>query len=196
MHPEIERHPDEDQIERYSLGEMGEAELAPLECHLLTCDSCRRRVAESDAYVSAMRQAAAAVRADGARRRRRFRGLPRLAPAFALAAVAFLAVWIWSHSGHPAYSPAQVVLTAMRGAPAPNGAPAGRPLALTPDLNGIPAGQAYRLEVVDPTGAPVWRGPYPGPAVPGLAKGRYFVRLYGSAGDLLREYGMEVGMSR
>jgi anti-sigma factor RsiW len=41
---------------------MSEEELACCEEHLLVCDACRREVAESDAYVEAMRKAAAQLR--------------------------------------------------------------------------------------------------------------------------------------
>ena len=44
------------------MGEMSEEELACCEGHLLVCDACRREVAESDAYVEAMRKAAAQLR--------------------------------------------------------------------------------------------------------------------------------------
>jgi anti-sigma factor RsiW len=53
------RHFDDDEAERYSLGTISKDEQPALEEHLLICESCRRRVAESDQYVAAMRSAAA-----------------------------------------------------------------------------------------------------------------------------------------
>jgi anti-sigma factor RsiW len=41
---------------------MSEEELGRCEEHLLVCDACRREVAASDAYVEAMRKAAAQLR--------------------------------------------------------------------------------------------------------------------------------------
>jgi len=55
-------HIDGEDFERYSLSGMSEAELAGWEEHLLICDRCRRRAADSDAYVAAMREAAARLR--------------------------------------------------------------------------------------------------------------------------------------
>ena len=47
----------EDTLEAYSLGGLPEAELAPLEEHLLVCAVCQRRLADTDAFVAAIRQA-------------------------------------------------------------------------------------------------------------------------------------------
>lgn len=62
MEPKPHSHLREEEIERYSLSEMSEEELARWGEHLLICDSCRRQVAASDAYVAAMRSAAAELR--------------------------------------------------------------------------------------------------------------------------------------
>ena len=62
MAPIPHSHLGGEEIERYSLGEMSEEELARWEEHLLICDSCQRQVAASDAYVAAMRSAAAELR--------------------------------------------------------------------------------------------------------------------------------------
>lgn len=69
MAPRLQQHLGDEAVERYSLGEMSEEELARCEEHLLICDPCRRLVAESDAYVAAMREAAAKMRESGAVRR-------------------------------------------------------------------------------------------------------------------------------
>lgn len=62
MAPRTSIHLSGEGAERYSLGEMSEEELGRCEEHLLICDACRREVAESDAYVEAMRKAAAQLR--------------------------------------------------------------------------------------------------------------------------------------
>ena len=64
MAAESDCHFDEEAAERYSLGTLPSEEAKQIEGHLLICERCRRRVAESDAYVAAMRRAAARVRRD------------------------------------------------------------------------------------------------------------------------------------
>ena len=56
------RHLDEEAAEKYSFGKLSSRKTAEIEKHLLICDSCRRKVAESDAYIAAMRQAALKIR--------------------------------------------------------------------------------------------------------------------------------------
>ncbi|MGH9591962.1 MAG: hypothetical protein ACRD5L_02645 [Bryobacteraceae bacterium] len=51
------RHPSDDQLERYSLRRMSEAEMAPLEEHLLICDVCRTRLTLTDLEVEAIKEA-------------------------------------------------------------------------------------------------------------------------------------------
>jgi anti-sigma factor RsiW len=60
--PGTHKHLDGEEIENYSLGRLSEEELAPCEEHLLICEPCRRQVEASDAYIEAMRQAAAEIR--------------------------------------------------------------------------------------------------------------------------------------
>ncbi len=51
-------HPDEDTLERYVMGAIrNEAELAPLEEHLLACPHCVARAEQMEAYVWSMRSA-------------------------------------------------------------------------------------------------------------------------------------------
>src|SRR5450759_4593536 len=89
-----------------------------------------------------------------------------------------------------------VSLTALRGNGAGSIAPAGRELMLHPDLTGLAEDASYRLEIVDRTGHTVRQGTLAraqnGIKVPGLSAGLYFVRVYRQAGELLREYGLEI----
>jgi hypothetical protein len=55
-------HLDAETTERYSLERLSARKTAEVEMHLLICESCRKAVAASDAYVAAMREAAAKVR--------------------------------------------------------------------------------------------------------------------------------------
>ncbi len=47
--------------------------------------------------------------------------------------------------------------------------------------------------MVDRNGKHVWGGMFPGGPAKASPAGIYFVRLYSPAGDLLREYGLEIG---
>jgi hypothetical protein len=50
-------HIEEELLERYSLGKLGEDECASLEEHLLVCHSCQDRLAETDEFVRTIRAA-------------------------------------------------------------------------------------------------------------------------------------------
>jgi len=58
----VERHIDEKVAEQYSMGQLSARKVAEVETHLLICGPCRQAVAAADAYVAAMRNAAAKVR--------------------------------------------------------------------------------------------------------------------------------------
>jgi len=71
--------------------------------------------------------------------------------------------------------------------------PAGRPLLLELDLTGLSDGRPFAGEVVDAAGRRVAEFPVGAPALVGaLAPGGYFVRIYKSSGELLREYALTV----
>jgi len=50
-------HPSDDLLERYSMGRLTEAEMTPLEEHLLICEKCRNRVMQMDLNQAAIREA-------------------------------------------------------------------------------------------------------------------------------------------
>jgi hypothetical protein len=101
-------------------------------------------------------------------------------------------VWFGHHSSVPAPVPFAVELTAVRGA-VPGHAPAGRPLLLELDLTGLSDGQPLAGEVVNASGGSVAKFPVGAPARLGaLAPGGYFVRIYKTSGELLREYALTV----
>ena len=193
------RHMDDEEIERYSMGAMPQAAIAPFEEHLLICEPCRLRLARTDAYVSAMRQASARLRTGSLKRKLPWLRFPRLVPALAGMAVAVVAAGLWI--GRPDMGeahPFAVDLEATRGAAIEAKAPAGRWLLLRLDLANLPASSWYRLEMVDRFGSRVWQatvaaqGSKAGFKVPGTPPGIYFVRLYRPPGELLREYAFEV----
>lgn len=54
-------HVSEDDLEKYAMQTLAEAETENLELHLLTCSECRDRLQAADEYVAAMRSAAAKI---------------------------------------------------------------------------------------------------------------------------------------
>lgn len=202
----------EEALELYALGRLPEEEVAPLEEHLLVCAACQDRLAETDAYVRAMRQAA-----------RKFMMLPPSRwqllwarftrwfenPAVAWTAAAACVVVIALLGPRLLFGPARggtapitVLLEASRGAEKAgiSTAPAGKPLQLALDARGLPTQSCCRVEVVDSegqrvTGAVVREEKQQvGLRLQPLAKGRYWVRLYAAPPEdaLLREFGLEV----
>jgi len=65
--PEIHRHLDAEQAERYLMGNSPAGEVANLEEHLLICADCRVELSNADIYVSSMSEVAARFRKRTAR---------------------------------------------------------------------------------------------------------------------------------
>lgn len=189
MLPKAIRHMDAEDIERYSMGDISEERCAQFEEHLLICETCRIRVAESDEFIRSVQRAGKQIRREGTTRRRSvWRGWPVFAAAGALIAAGVVFSWLHG-SARPEFA---VSLTAMRGDETMAKAPVGAPLVLNPDLTGLPPAASYRLEMVDALGKTVWRGSFPGARVPARPAGLYFVRVSSIGGELLREYSLEV----
>ena len=194
MRPDRGSHPDEERIEAYSRGVLPAEEGPLFEEHLLVCELCQGRLAESDAYISAVKAAATGLSA-APRRKSRW-----LLPLIAAAALLVVLVWLGAQASRlNAPEPAvAVALAANRGVLEAH-APAGRALLLALDLEGLPEKpRAFRLEIVNSSRERVWQGSAPNgrtarAAVPAMASGVYFVRVSAARGDLLREYGLEVG---
>lgn len=181
-------HISAEDIERYSMGDISEEEVSRIEEHLLVCETCQNRVAESDAYVSAMRTAGARLRSSP-----RTRKVPRWIPLLAAAALVVVGVTVSLRLARGPAGPAVPLnLEAMRGAGVEAHAPAGRRLDLELDLAGLASAPYYRLEMVDRLGNLVWQGTTTQAHVPPMVAGAYFVRVYSPAGELLREYGLEI----
>ena len=196
-------HIDEEEIERYSMGAMPEGSIAPFEEHLLICESCQLRLAQTDVYVSAMRQASARLRTRPLKRGLPWLRFPRLVPALAGMALLMVAAGLWlSRLDLGEAYPFAIDLAATRGAAIEAQAPAGRWLLLRLDLANLPASSGYRLEMVDRSGNRVWQATVPARGskadfkVPRTQPGVYFVRVYGPSGELLREYGFEAESRR
>ena len=187
-----EHHLDEEQAERYSMGALSEEEEARCEEHLLICGSCRQQVDSADDYVGAMKSAATAGMVQP-QHKPRF-GWFALRPAWAWG-IAVLVIGAVFLARYQALGPPVAVhLLALRGAQAGVTAPSGSDLVLFADLTGLPEAAGYRLELVDASGGLLWSGPFAagGARAPRQREGVYFVRLRNAAGELLREYGLEV----
>ena len=189
MAPNTSRHVDPENIERYSMGDISEEQAARIEEHLLVCEACRSQVAESDECVRSMANAARELRQKVAPRERWVVHRWTLVLAAAATLIAAVAVPAWYRGAKPEFA---VSLVAMRGGDLMAKAPAGTALVLHPDLTGLPSSAANRVEVVDAVGKLVWSGALAGAKVPARRPGLYFVRVYSSGNDLLREYGLQV----
>ena len=187
---------DDAQAERYSMGAIPEEDLAGVEEHLLICEACQQRVADSDDYVHCLRSAARKLRE--ARKPERSRAAPGRMLVMAFAALGLMSgVWMLRQSPEQrTLGPFAVDLQATRGTGLEAQAPPDRPLALHLNPNGLPAWPSYRVEIVDAVGSRVWEGAVPGAAVAPLRPGHYFARAYSPPGELLREYALDVGGSR
>jgi hypothetical protein len=108
---------------------------------------------------------------------------------------------VWRTQSVPTGPVATVRLIALRGGEGDVArAPSGRPLDLVFNRTDLTADLSYRAEVVDASGRQMWSGNVriadqslsirvDGP----LRAGIYWVRLYTSAGKLLREFGLRIG---
>src|SRR5262245_45374245 len=61
----MKRHVEDEEVEQYSMSAMSEEESARLEEHVLTCDTCRTLLEETDLYIVAMAEAARQIRSEG-----------------------------------------------------------------------------------------------------------------------------------
>jgi hypothetical protein len=187
-------HPDEDVLENYAFDRVSEEEVCEFEEHLMICEKCRNTLAEMDDYVRLMKAGTAAYVTDydGGALPRRVRALRwDSAAAAVLLLTCLTALLSWRA---PLGSPHAIVLDALRGGPQRDisTAPAGQPLNLQIDLKDVPPAAGYRVEVVNATGHRVWFGGTPARLPKGLPPGVYWVRLSTEAGELLREYGLNI----
>jgi hypothetical protein len=216
---ESAEHLSEDLLEEYIFGRVSEPGLERLEEHLFVCIACRNKLEEVDACVALIKYGTAAWERDTRERdtwerdRERMRtnlvawpGVPLgrgalLGTALATGIVCLALLGTRAFPPTKPAAPAAVKLVAMRGGESGSltTAPGGRPLDLTLDRNTLPPETGYRLEMVNEAGREIWSG------IPALAgatlsaritenprPGVYWIRLYSSGGELLREFGMRV----
>jgi anti-sigma factor ChrR (cupin superfamily) len=71
MMEEQGRHPDDEQVEQYSLGVLPAGAIPEFEQHILICHDCQDRVARMDAEIQGMQAAAREFRAQEVLKRRK-----------------------------------------------------------------------------------------------------------------------------
>ena len=207
MQFEIGSHLDESDLEQYSMGKLLGERLESFEEHLLACESCQDRLLEMEAYVNAVRSVSPKLRqSNRARWRERFfRPRPTWVAAFAMGVVLLGLGRVWLVAPRSPTDFAAVFLYASRGIEglAIAKAPAGKPLAFIIDLTELPPLPSYRIEIVNSQGQPVWQvtaGAHEGRIAPtltnGLSAGQYYLRLYTTAGKLLREFGLRIDSNK
>src|ERR1039458_9782089 len=87
-----DRHPDAEDLERYSMSMGAREDAALLEEHLLTCEGCQERLRETDDYLLAMGTASQQWRRDEKAAKGRQWRFPAWFPALAVAACCLLLV--------------------------------------------------------------------------------------------------------
>jgi len=165
------KHISEELLERYSLQQLSEEQMAPVEEHLLICSLCQLHLNEVDEYIGATKIAARQI----TEKKASFRQLTgskvglgsatrrpsqwALSLTAAIAAGTVLLFMMYAGRPHPA-PPSEVTLLATRGAsPATVAvAPAHTALTIKADAPDIPAGSQVRLELADSRGKIVWQG--------------------------------------
>ncbi len=190
-------HPTEEALERFLLNQSQETELEVVETHILACESCVCRLEGLEIQIAAtkvaLRELQSKQRAkELAKEQRSWKDwftVPKLS--WASAAVV-LAVMFFT------FLPRNVNLTSYRGLENPV-VPTGHRLNLHVNANGLADGPVT-LEIVDATGAPVWKSAAAVRhdeveiGVPGIGeRGSHYLRLYAPArgnseGELLREF--------
>lgn len=202
-------HVGSEALEQYSLQHLSEAECERVEEHLLICPQCQDELAQIETFIADMKAAIAIqqqrelARSGESLFARWFRVVPRpaLVTAFAAVVLAVAAVPWMMRENAPAAAPFAVQLAVMRGPESAGMATAesGRPVQLRISAAEIPEAPAYRLQVVNAAGEQVWTGEprredaqLAADVAAPLPKGAYWVRLYASGGEHLREFGLMV----
>jgi hypothetical protein len=196
-------HPPEETLERYSMGCLPSSQVAPLEEHILICAVCQERLESAEHWVRLMKEALPHERESPLAHP----AFDKLAlwknwrpaywvPVLALGTLAIAILPTWRHSTPVLIDPTPFNLSVTRSAEPAVPAPAGRPLLLIPDRQGVDAAGPLAVQVVSSTGEALWSGPLPVEGkvlLPGgLPAGMYWVRLADPQGVLLREFALVV----
>jgi hypothetical protein len=190
-------HPDEDVLENYAFYRLCEREACDLEEHLLVCEKCQDKLAQTEEYIRLMKGGTAAYVTEldggaqpGARHRQQGSGWNAAAAAILLL-TCMSALLSWRA---PLGAPHAILLDALRGSSSGDisQAPSYQPLDLQIDLKEVQPAAGYHVEVVDAAGRRVWFGETPARITPGLPPGAYWVRLSTDTGKPLREYSLNI----
>lgn len=185
------QHIDDRNMDAYASGRLPEPLVADAEEHLLICLECQERLVQADEFMALFRQA---VQEPAASRVRwwSLRPFGRTAAWAGALAVAVLAVVVPLQVREG--PPSTITLRSLRG-PDSLRAKSRTPLRLVFD---VPASDAGRVQIVDRSGKRVVEAAsaaddgWAVAKVPGLARGTYWVRIYGKTdpSQLLSEYGL------
>jgi hypothetical protein len=198
----LQNHPSEDLLEQYALGRLAEAQVAPLEEHLLLCSLCQTTLTQADDYVQVMKCGIAEWETGAGPPKRSRWVFWTWPPVWVAAGAAACLIGVVYLRHAPAGPAATVLLTSLRGSQGGGGAathaPSRKPLRLEVSAADLPVAESYRLEVVEQSGRQVWTGAARreggkvGAEVhAGLAKGLYWVRIY-TPSELLNEFELHV----
>jgi hypothetical protein len=189
-------HPAEEVFETYAFGRLSDQETIGFEEHLLICEDCQAKLAETDESIQLIKAATAAYASKHYRSAAPlFRFSGSLGWNVTMAAVLVLTCLTTLFSWRTTTGePRTVVLDAYRGGASE--APAGETLDLRIDLSEVRPAAAYRVEIVDKSGRRVWFGGTPARVNGGFPPGIYWVRLSTDTDELLREFGLRTVESK
>jgi hypothetical protein len=204
MKSNLKIHPDNEVMERYSLGHLSGPELESVEEHLFVCELCQDELILVDFYIADLKAGCRAVRLQPEPERVHWLDWLFTAPRLAMAGgfAVFLLAFVLPLTHKPAMvgAPVVVQLETYRGAEraGTTQAEARRPLHLTWDVPASSSGP-YRVEIVDRNGSRVWTGAASGDSkglfidvTNSLSAGMYWVRLSNAGTMPLREYRLQL----
>lgn len=204
----VDEHIREEALELYAMGRLGDPQAAELEEHILFCTDCQEALERVDDFILAFRVAAKQLQAE--RREpvsawmrfwkwvnlgRDHLRIGMLAPAAATLAVAVAVIVAPVSIREPGIE--MVRLESARGEAGIAKVKAGNRLHMNLDVRGLPTLASYRVELADENGGLVWTA-FVKPSAQGLSvttgkavsEGQYWLRIHGSDGTLLREFGV------
>lgn len=199
-------HLGSEELEQYSFGRLSEAECERVEEHLLLCERCQDELTRVETFIRDVKAACQMAKKESKVERvsllsRWLSAIPRPVMVTAFAAVVLAIVVPAVRQPVPELSAYPVQLSVMRGLESAGAAEAerGRPLQLRISSAELPASPAYRMEIVNVSGAQVWAGqPHAGKNTlvadvnTALPAGTYWVRLFAGSTEPLREFGLVI----
>lgn len=204
---ELQLHPGEEVLERYSLGHLIEDDLVRVEEHLFVCEQCQEQLVHVEQFIAEMKTACQDFRlqpvpAPWWSRLSEYFAVPRLAYAGAVAALAITVLVPVARHQPEGSATADTVTWNVTYRGAETGvveARAKHPLHLVMNIADLKLDGTYRVTIVNRDGKTVWTG---NPQIEGtklvvltteqLAAGIYWVRLFEPDGSPNREFGLQL----